>query len=132
MFLCDEVHKHVRLRLNAYATQKIVSLWIFLELHTKFIIMKYSYFLSFMLVIILLSSCVATSKYKDALAREQSLAAQIAENNKKIDNLNGRLNEMQNENSRLSKQIEAAGKSAEEMALLGNMTQQQLQEAQRD
>ena len=84
-----------------------------------------------MLVIILFSSCVATSKYKDALAREQSLAAQIAENNKKIENLNGRLMEMQNENSRLSKQIEAAGKSAEEMARLGNMTQQQLQEEQK-
>ena len=83
------------------------------------------------IVLILFSSCVSSRKYKDALSREQNLMAQIEGLNKDIANLKTQLSESQNENSRLINQIDAAGKNAAEMARLGKMTQEQLEEEQK-
>src|SRR5687767_5476218 len=77
-----------------------------------------------------LSSCVSSKRYKEALQREQSLRDQNARLDSNITDLNSRLSESQNENSRLINQIDAAGKNAAELSRLANMTQQQLQEEQ--
>jgi chemotaxis protein MotB len=90
---------------------------------------------SFLLFAFLLSSCVASRKYKDALAREQSLAEQnvklnstISQLNSNVSDLTGKLSEAQNENATLINQVDAAGKNAAELARLANMTQQQLRD----
>ncbi|MDB5198030.1 MAG: flagellar motor protein MotB, partial [Flaviaesturariibacter sp.] len=86
---------------------------------------------------LLLSSCVASRKYKDALAREQSLSEQNAQLNNNLSQLNSnlaslntRLTDAQNENARLIGQVDAAGKNAAELGQLANKTQAQLQEEQ--
>ncbi len=79
----------------------------------------------------MLSSCVSSRKYKDALSREQNLMAQIEGLNKDIANLKTQISESQNENSRLINQIDAAGKNAAELARLSKMTQEQLEEEQK-
>ncbi|MDB5252225.1 MAG: flagellar motor protein MotB [Flaviaesturariibacter sp.] len=86
-----------------------------------------------------LPSCVASRKYKEALAREQTLAEQnarlttnLAELNGNLSSLNARLSDAQNENARLIGQVDAAGKNAAELGQLANKTQEQLaQEQQR-
>lgn len=93
--------------------------------------MMYKRFLSGAFIMtILLSSCVSSRKYKDALSREENLMEQIGQLNSNANGLNAKLTDAQNENSRLINQIDAAGKNAAEMARLANMTQQQLQEEQ--
>ncbi|MFN2439414.1 MAG: OmpA family protein [Chitinophagaceae bacterium] len=92
--------------------------------------MTYKNFLLIVLGVVLLSSCVSSRKYKDALAREQNLTDQNAQLNSNISSLNAKLTDAQNENSRLINQIDATGKNAAELARLANMTQQQLQEEQ--
>jgi chemotaxis protein MotB len=84
-----------------------------------------------------LTSCVASRKYKDALAREQALSEQNLKLNARIQNqdtsiasLNTHLQDALNENATLINQIDAAGKNAAELARLANMTQQQLEEEQ--
>lgn len=77
-----------------------------------------------------LTSCVSSKRYKEALQREQEMAAQIGQLNNNITDLNQRLSEAQSENSKLINQIDAAGKNAAELSRLANMTQQQLQEEQ--
>jgi chemotaxis protein MotB len=88
-----------------------------------------------LVIAFIFSSCVASRKYKDALAREQSLAEQNVKLNSSINDLNGnvsdlsnKLKDAQNENATLINQVDAAGKNAAELARLANMTQQQLQE----
>jgi chemotaxis protein MotB len=90
----------------------------------------------------LLSSCVSSRKYKEALAREQSLTESSAKMSANINDLNNqvaglnsqmaatnsKLSEAQNENARLLGQVDAAGKSAAELGRQANMTQQQLAE----
>ena len=90
-----------------------------------------------LLLMLALVSCVPTRKYKDALAREQSLSEQNAKLNatinglnKNVADLNTKVSDVQNENATLINQIDAAGKNAAELARLANMTQQQLQEEQ--
>jgi chemotaxis protein MotB len=92
--------------------------------------------------LVLFSSCVSSRKYKDALAREQSLTetnakmnANIADLNNQVAGLNAqmastnaKLSESQNDNARLLGQVDAAGKSAAELGRQANMTQQQLAE----
>ncbi|RYY86314.1 MAG: flagellar motor protein MotB [Chitinophagaceae bacterium] len=89
-----------------------------------------------------LGSCVSSRKYKDALAREQTLTeanARLTTNvndcNTQVTGLtsqlaatNTRLTEAQNENSRLIGQVDAAGQNAAEQGRRANMTQQQLAE----
>lgn len=90
--------------------------------------MKHSVFIIAALVI--LSGCVSSRKYKDALSREQQLVASNGKLNADLVNLNAKLTEAQTENSRLINQIDATGKNAAELGRLANMTQQQLQEEQ--
>jgi len=77
-----------------------------------------------------LSSCVASRKYKDALGRELQLSAQVRELNKTISDLNSRLREELNENSRLVNRIDAAGKNNAELARVSQMTKEQLEAEQ--
>ena len=70
------------------------------------------------LLIVILSSCVSSRKYKDALSREQSLMDQNGQLSGNINGLNAKLTDAQNENSRLINQIDAAGKNAAELARL--------------
>ncbi len=79
---------------------------------------------------LLLSSCVASSKYKAALTREQQLIAEIQDLKNSIAALNARVNDVQTENGRLINQIDAAGKNNAELARLSRMTQEQLEEEQ--
>ncbi len=80
--------------------------------------------------VLCLSSCVSSKRYKESLQRERELVEQIGLLNSNVTDLNNRLSEAQNENSRLIGQIDAAGKNAAELSRLANMTQQQLQEEQ--
>jgi chemotaxis protein MotB len=73
---------------------------------------------------------VSSKRYKESLQRERELVEQIGLLNSNVTDLNNRLSEAQNENSRLIGQIDAAGKNAAELSRLANMTQQQLQEEQ--
>lgn len=82
-------------------------------------------------VMLLFSACVSSRKYKDALLREQELINKNAQLTANVSQLNGKLSDAQNENSRLINQIDAAGKNAAELSRLANMTQQQLQDEQR-
>jgi len=79
---------------------------------------------------IMLGSCVASSKYKAALTREQQLIAEIQDLNKSIADLTAKVNDVQTENGRLINQIDAAGKNNAELARLSKMTQEQLEEEQ--
>jgi chemotaxis protein MotB len=99
--------------------------------------MKNFSFLLGILIALSLTSCVASRKYKDALAREQALSeqnlklnARLQNQDTSIANLQTRLQDAQNENATLINQIDAAGKNAAELARLANMTQQQLEEEQ--
>ncbi|RYY41020.1 MAG: flagellar motor protein MotB [Chitinophagaceae bacterium] len=89
-----------------------------------------------------LGSCVSSRKYKDALAREQSLTeanarlntnvndcnTQVAGLNTQLTAANAKITDIQNENSRLIGQVDAAGQNAAEQGRRANMTQQQLAE----
>ncbi|MDB5197439.1 MAG: flagellar motor protein MotB [Flaviaesturariibacter sp.] len=95
------------------------------------------FILSASVCVLLLSSCVASRKYKDALAREQTLSEQnaqlhtnLSQLNNNLASLNTRLTDAQNENARLINQVDAAGKNAAELGQLANKTQAQLQEEQ--
>jgi len=85
-------------------------------------------FLSFLMVF---TSCISTKKYKEVLVREQNLMGENARLSTTISDLNAKLSESQNENSRLINQIDATGKNASEVARMANMTQQQLEEEQK-
>ena len=85
----------------------------------------------FAVLLVGLTSCVSSRKYKDALAREQDLREHNEMLNGNINNLKDQLKSAQDENSRLVNQIDAAGQNAAELARAANMTQQQLQEEQK-
>jgi chemotaxis protein MotB len=82
-------------------------------------------------LVMLFTSCVSTKKYNASLAREEQLRGDILQLNNTVAQLRTEINNMQTENSRLVGQIDAAGKSAAELARLANMTQQQLEDEQR-
>ena len=54
------------------------------------------------------TSCVSTKKYQAALDREQQLVAQNGQLNTSITALNGRIDSFENENVRLTRQIDDA------------------------
>ena len=92
---------------------------------------------SISLLSLLFTSCVASRKYKDALAREQALSEQNAGLNSNLSKcnsdlaaLNTRFTDAQSENARLINQVDAAGKNAAELGKLANKTQEQLQQEQ--
>lgn len=84
-------------------------------------------FLSLVLLSLVLVSCVSTRKYESALSREQNLREMNTQLNSSISELNTKLKESQDENSRLINQIDAAGQNAAELAREANMTQQELE-----
>lgn len=90
--------------------------------------MTYRQLLTLTLVSMLLFSCVSTKKYEAALGREQNLREMNTQLNNQISDLNSKLKEAQNENSRLINQIDAAGQNAAELARAANMTQQELEQ----
>lgn len=81
-------------------------------------------------VMVALSACVPTRKYKDALTREQVLLNEIEGLKKDIRDMDARIKDGQSENNRLISQIDAAGKNNAELARLSKMTQAQLEEEQ--
>jgi chemotaxis protein MotB len=89
--------------------------------------MTYRQMLTLVLLSTVLFSCVATKKYEAALGREQNLREMNAQLNSTIADLNAKLKEAQDENSRLINQIDAAGQNAAELARQANMTQAELE-----
>lgn len=106
--------------------------------------MKMNGFALSLACVLFLSSCVASKKYKEALAREQTLTEQnnklstdvaslnsiVNQLNGSVSTLNSKVNDLQNENARLIGQVDQAGKNASELSKLANKTQQQLQDEQ--
>ena len=80
---------------------------------------------------LLLTACVSTRKYEDALSREQQLMEEKNQLNNNIATLNGRIQGLEGDINRLTAQMDEAGKSAAQLAREANMTQQQLEEEQR-
>lgn len=105
--------------------------------------MKYWSFLS-LAVVVFFSSCISSKKYQAALSQVQTLTDQNTTCNKNLENVTGnlntantqlseeqrRLNDARVENERLSHQVDVAGKNVADLARMGNMTQQQLQQEQ--
>ena len=83
------------------------------------------------IIMLSFSSCVSQKKFQAALVREQNLIAQNATLTNNINDLNGKIKQLELENGRLIAQIDAAGKNATDLARMANMTQQQLQEEQK-
>lgn len=90
-----------------------------------------SFFIIVILALTAFTSCVSSRKYKDALAREQDLVAQNAQQAQNISGLNAQLSDARNENSRLINQIDAAGKNAAELSRLATMTKEELEQEQK-
>lgn len=90
-----------------------------------------SIFFLIMATMALLTSCVSSRKYEDALAREQALVAQRNELTQNINSINAQLADARNENSRLINQIDAAGKNAAELSRLATMTKEELEQEQK-
>jgi chemotaxis protein MotB len=105
----------------------------FFSNRTKSFIMKKLHLLSILSLslVMFFTSCVSTKKYNASLAREEQLRADVLQLNNTVAQLRTDINNLQTENSRLVGQIDAAGKSAAELARLANMTQQQLEDEQR-
>lgn len=72
---------------------------------------------------LLLSSCVSTKKYRAALERETGLISRTDEMNRNISRLNNRIDSMENENARLTRQIDDALRNANQQTGLANLTQ---------
>lgn len=90
--------------------------------------MTYRQVLCLLALSTVLFSCVSTKKYEAALGREQNLREMNSQLNSQIADLNGKLKESQDENSRLINQIDAAGQNAAQLAREANMTQQELEQ----
>lgn len=82
-------------------------------------------------IVLSFTSCVSQKKFQAALVREQNLMAQNATLTNNINDLNGKIKQLEVENGRLIAQIDAAGKNNSDLARMANMTQQQLQEEQK-
>jgi chemotaxis protein MotB len=81
--------------------------------------------------VLLLTSCVSQKKYQSALDREQQLQAENSRLTKQINDLDARVSTLQNDASHLAKQWEDAQKNAKDLAGMANMTQQQLEAERR-
>ena len=81
--------------------------------------------------LLLLTSCVSTRKYQDALNREQQLMEEKSQLSNQITTLNQRIQGLEGDVNRLTGQMDEAGKSAAQLAREANMTQQQLEEEQK-
>lgn len=74
-----------------------------------------------------LTSCVSQKKYQSALDREQQLQAENSRLSKQINDLDARIATLQKDNTHLAKQWEDAQKNASDLASMANMTKQQLE-----
>ena len=77
--------------------------------------------------VLLLTSCISQKKYQSALDREQQLQAENSRMSKQISDLDARITTLQNDNAHLAKQWEDAQKNASDLAGMANMTKQQLE-----
>lgn len=77
--------------------------------------------------LMLLTSCVSQKKYKSALDREQQLQAENSRLSKQVSDLDARITTLQSDNAHLAKQWEDAQKNASDLAGMANMTKQQLE-----
>src|SRR5215218_1072155 len=77
--------------------------------------------------VLLLTSCISQKKYQSALDREQQLQAENSRMSKQISDLDARITTLQSDNSHLAKQWEDAQKNASDLAGMANMTKQQLE-----
>jgi chemotaxis protein MotB len=77
--------------------------------------------------VLLLTSCISQKKYQSALDREQQLQAENSRLTKQINDLDSRITTLQSDNSHLAKQWEDAQKNASDLAGMANMTKQQLE-----
>lgn len=82
-------------------------------------------------VIILLTSCVSSRKYKDSLEREQNLMARNGNLRDSILQLQNQIGQLNTENAKMLKQIDDAWKEATRLSGMANMTQQQLEAEQK-
>lgn len=77
--------------------------------------------------VVMLSSCVSQKKYQSALDREQQLQAENSRLSKQVSDLDARMTTLQSDNAHLAKQWEDAQKNASDLAGMANMTKQQLE-----
>jgi len=84
-----------------------------------------------LLTVVLLTSCVSTRKYQDALAREQNLMARNNALRDSILQLRDDINNLNAENAKLVKQIDDAWKEASRISGMANATQKQLEAEQK-
>jgi chemotaxis protein MotB len=100
----------------------------FLRPLVKWFYMKWTNFLLTAGVsVVLLSSCVSQKKYQSALDREQQLQAENSRLSKQVSDLDARMTTLQSDNAHLAKQWEDAQKNASDLAGMANMTKQQLE-----
>src|SRR5215213_3118186 len=100
----------------------------FLRLYGKSFYMKWTKILLMASIsVVMLSSCVSQKKYQSALDREQQLQAENSRLSKQVSDLDARITTLQNDNAHLAKQWEDAQKNASDLAGMANMTKQQLE-----
>ncbi|MBD0287552.1 MAG: OmpA family protein, partial [Flavisolibacter sp.] len=87
--------------------------------------------ISFVLLLIVCTSCVSTKKYQAALSREQQLQTENAQLNATVTQLKNNISDLQNELNQMTSKMDEAGRNAAQLARMANMTQQQLEEEQR-
>jgi chemotaxis protein MotB len=85
---------------------------------------------SFFSPLLLLSSCVSTKKYNEALSREQSLINQNTQLNDEVVRLRGQVQNLQKDNASLIAQVDEALKKYSAASGQANMTQKQLEAEQ--
>ena len=94
--------------------------------------MKKNHFsLFWILGLLLLSSCVSQKKYQACLTREQELLAKNTKLANDITQLKGQIENLQDDNAKLIKQIDDAMKQASDASGVANMTQKQLEAEQK-
>ncbi|MBA2746559.1 MAG: OmpA family protein [Flavisolibacter sp.] len=91
---------------------------------------KFSSLFIYLLPILLLTSCVSSKRYNEAITREQDLLARNNSLNNDISQLRSQIQTMEGENARLTSQWNDALKRAAEAAGMANLTQKQLEEEQ--
>jgi len=84
-----------------------------------------------LILVVVFTSCVSTRKYQDALVREQNMMAKNTALSDSILLLSSQINNLNNENAKLVKQIDDAWKEASRLSGMANVTQKQLEGEQK-
>jgi chemotaxis protein MotB len=92
---------------------------------------NFLYALSCMLCIFLLISCISRKRYEASLTREQELMAKNTRLTDEATQLKGQIEGLQNDNAKLTKEIDDAMKRASAASGVANLTQQQLEAEQK-